>query len=90
MKDRIKHLEEIIKKFEEMNHCEYDIYLSDEYLIIPTELIKKGIMDSSLDLASENEYLKKRIEKLEKLNNDLCSTILDRIQKKEEEEVEII
>lgn len=87
----LKELEKWVSRLEEVTGNNYDVYCSDKYLMLPTELLKLGLFDINDKCSLENIKLRKEINQLKQKNKQLEELVTNLLLKLNKfEEVEII
>lgn len=64
MEKELKELEKWVSRLEEVTGNNYDVYCSDKFLMLPTELLKLGLFDINDKCSLENIKLRKEINQL--------------------------
>ena len=93
MEEKIKDLNERVRKLEEIDGCNYDFFVSNQYIQIPISLFMRGIMDDKSNLVSQIQFLKKELEKCKEEKETITKAFLLQVKKsnsKEGEEIEIL
>lgn len=87
----LKELEKWVSRLEEVTGNNYDVYCSDKFLMLPTELLKLGLFDINDKCSLENIKLRKEINQLKQKNKQLEELVTNLLLKLNKfEEVEII
>lgn len=82
----LKELEKWVSRLEEVTGSNYDVYCSDRYLMLPTELLKLGLFDIHDKYSLENIKLRKEINQLKQKNKqleELVTNLLFKLEKRE-------
>ncbi len=87
MEKELKELEKWVSRLEEVTGNTYDVYCSDKYLMLPTELLKLGLFDTHDKCLLENIKLRKEINQLKQKNKQLEELVTNLLFKLEKREV---
>lgn len=92
MEEKLKEIQEAIKRLEERDGKTYDVLVNNNYIQIPIELFMRGIMKDKDEVTKRNKELEQRLFQAEQGVRNLTSALLKVVENqcKKQEAIEII
>lgn len=92
MEEKLKEIQEAIKRLEERDGSSYDVLVNNNYIQIPIELFMKGVMKDKDEVTKRNKELEQKLLRAEQSIQNLTTALIKIVENhcKDQEVVEII